>query len=242
HLAEFGVPPRARFSYHARAHFAGADMSTANSTRILLADDHEMVRDGLRLLIQSRSDLEVVAEASDGREAVELARSHRPDVAVLDLWMPYLSGVEATRQIVRAGPTRVLVLTMHESWTHVREALLAGALGYVVKRAAAAQLLEAVDAVRAGRAFMSPAISHHMVEAVRGGEAGREAPLAMLTEREREVLQLVAEGLSSKEIAAQLGLSVKTAETHRANLMGKLNVRKTSGLVRFAIREGLVAP
>jgi len=112
----------------------------------------------------------------------------------------------------------------------------------VVKRSAPTQLFEALDAVRAGRAFVSPAISHHMVEALRKGESGRDAPLAMLTEREREVLQLVAEGLSSKEIAARLGLSVKTAETHRANLMAKLNVRKTSGLVRLAIREGLVAP
>ncbi|MEB2344458.1 MAG: response regulator transcription factor [Deltaproteobacteria bacterium] len=212
------------------------------ATRILLADDHQMVREGLRLLIQSRTDLEVVAEASDGREAVDLARCHRPDIAVLDLWMPRLSGVEATRQIAREGDTRVLVLTMHESWSHVREALRAGALGYVVKSAAARQLLEAVDAVRGGRAFVSPAISHHMVEAVRGGEERRAAPLAMLTDREREVLQLVAEGLSSKEIATQLGLSVKTAETHRANLMTKLSIRKTSGLVRLAIREGLVAP
>lgn len=212
------------------------------TTRILLADDHGMVREGLRRLIESRSDLAVVAEASDGREAVEQARSQRPDIAILDLWMPRLSGVDATRQLVREGATRVIVLTMHEGWSHVREALRAGAAGYVVKSAAASQLLEAVDAVRAGRAFVSPAVSHHVVEAIRVGEPRQASPLARLTDREREVLQLIADGLSSKEIAVRLGTSVKTAETHRAKLMSKLNVNKASGLVRLAIREGLVSP
>jgi DNA-binding NarL/FixJ family response regulator len=212
------------------------------TTRILLADDHEMVREGLRKLIETRSDLAVVAEASDGWEAVELARSHSADIAILDLWMPRLSGVDATRQIVRDGGTRVVVLTMHADWSHVREALRAGAAGYVVKTAAASQLLEAVDAVREGRAFVSPAVSHHVVEAIRLGDDRRSSPLAQLTSREREVLQLIADGLSSKEIAVRLGTSVKTAETHRARLMTKLKVNKASGLVRLAIREGLVSP
>lgn len=212
------------------------------TTRILLADDHEIVREGLRRLIETRSDLAVVAEASDGWEAVEFARAHRADIAILDLWMPRLSGVDATRQIVGDGATRVVVLSMHESWSHVREALRAGAAGYVVKTAAASQLLEAVDAVREGRAFVSPSVSHHVVEAIRLGDERRASPLAQLTAREREVLQLVADGLSSKEIAVRLGTSVKTAETHRARLMTKLGVNKASGLVRLAIREGLVAP
>lgn len=202
-----------------------------------------MVREALRNLIDGCEHLTVVAEAADGREAVELAIRHRPDVAVLDYWMPRLSGAEATRQIVRAGlPTRVVILTMHETWSHLREALQAGAAGYVVKRAAASQLLEAIDSVREGKAFVSPAVSHHVVQAVRAGEEAPAGPLAILTDREREVLQLVAEGLSSKEIAAQLGTSVKTAEAHRSNLMQKLRINRSSGLVRLAIREGLIAP
>lgn len=216
--------------------------SRSVSTRVVLADDHGMVREALRKLIEARGDIQVVAEAGDGREAVELCARHRPDVAVIDLWMPRLSGADATRQIVSQGGTAVLILTMHESWSHVRDALMAGASGYVVKTAASSQLLEAIDAVRAGRAFVSPAISQHVVDAVRAGDDRRAGPLSVLTERERQVLQLVAEGLSSKEIAAQLGLSVKTADAHRANLMSKLQIRKTSGLVRFAIREGLIAP
>lgn len=213
-------------------------------TRIVLADDHCMVREALRRMIESRADLHVVAEASDGREAVEAVTKHRPDIAVLDLWMPELSGIEATRRITRSGTgTRVIILTQHEDWARVRDSLHSGASGYVVKTDAAAQLLEAIDAVRTGRSYVSPTISHHVVEAMRvGGNVERQSPLDTLSDREREVLQLVAEGLSAKEIAARLGLSVKTAEAHRSNIMGKLNIRRTSMLVRFAIREGVIAP
>jgi DNA-binding NarL/FixJ family response regulator len=211
-------------------------------TRVLLADDHDMVREALRRVLDSRGDVTVVAEARDGREAVSLTRRHLPDVAVIDLWMPGISGEEAIRQIVESGcGTKVLALSMHEDWARVRSALQAGALGYVVKSAAAADLIEAIHALQAGRAYLSPAVAHHVVEAVGHGEPAR-SPLAQLTEREREVLALIAEGLSSKEIAAQLGHSPKTAETHRASLMRKLGVHKTSSLVRIAIREGLVVP
>jgi DNA-binding NarL/FixJ family response regulator len=212
-------------------------------TTIVLADDHGIVREALRRLIESRSDLRVVAQASSGEEAVEAVRRHRPDVAVVDIWMPGMQGSEATRQIVRSElGTRVVILTMHEGWTWVREALRAGASGYVVKSAAAGQLLEAIDTVRAGGFYVSPAVSGHMVRAARGETPGERGPLDALTDREREILQLVAEGFSTKEIAARLALSVKTAEAHRANLMSKLGIRKASRLVRFAIREGLIAP
>jgi DNA-binding NarL/FixJ family response regulator len=210
--------------------------------RVLLADDHDMVREALRRVIESRGDISVVAEAHDGREAVAAARLHKPDVAVIDLWMPGISGEEATRQIVESGcGARVLALSMHEDWARVRSALQAGALGYVVKSAAASQLIEAIHALRAGRAYLSPAVAHHVVEAVGHADTAR-SPISQLTEREREVLALIAEGLSSKEIAAHLGHSPKTAETHRASLMRKLGVHKTSSLVRIAIREGLVVP
>ncbi|RIL04908.1 MAG: DNA-binding response regulator [Proteobacteria bacterium] len=212
-------------------------------TRIVLADDHCLVREALRRLIESRPDLIVVAEASDGLAAVEAVEKHRPDIAVIDLWMPELSGIETTRRITRTGAaTRIIILTQHGDWARVRDSLHSGASGYVVKTDAAAQLLEAIDSVRAGRSYISPAISHHVVEAMRGGGVDKLSPLDALSDREREVLQLVAEGLSAKEIAARLGLSVKTAEAHRSNIMGKLGIRRTSLLVRFAIREGVIAP
>lgn len=216
----------------------------AMETRIVLADDHRMVREALRRMIETRADLRVVAEASDGREAVEAVLTHHPDIAVIDLWMPELSGAEATRRIVDAKVgTRVIILSMHEDWSRVRDALQSGAAGYVVKSAAADQLIEAIDAVSQGRSYVSPAISHHVLRAVRNPGAERAvSPVESLSRREREVLQLVAEGLSAKEIAARLGLSVKTAEAHRGNLMGKLGIRRTSMLVRFAIREGIIAP
>jgi len=202
-----------------------------------------MVREALRRTIDSRSDMAVVAEARDGREAVALAKTHAPDVAVVDLWMPGLSGEEAIRQIVEScAATRVLALSMHEEWTRVRAALQAGALGYVVKSAAFRELIDAIHNLRAGRAYLSPAVAHHVVDAVGAGEPRRTSPLALLTEREREVLVLIAEGLSSKEIALQLGHAPKTAEAHRASVMRKLGVHKTSALVRIAIRDGLVVP
>ena len=209
-------------------------------TRVLLADDHDMVREALRRMIDGPGDMRVVAEAQNGREAVELARELRPDVAVIDLSMPGISGEETIRQIAKLGfGTRLLALTMHDDWERMRTALEAGALGYVVKSASAAELIEAIQTLQAGRAYLSPAVAHLVVDAV-GQHQTAVHPLAQLTDREREVLALVAEGLSSKEIATRLGHAPKTAETHRASLMRKLGVHKTSALVRIAIREGLV--
>jgi DNA-binding NarL/FixJ family response regulator len=212
------------------------------TTRLLLADDHEMVREALCRMIEGRGDLTVVAEARDGREAIALAKQHGPAVAVIDLWMPGLSGEEAIREIVASCPdTKALALSMHEDWAHVHAALRAGAVGYVVKSAAARELLDAIYALRAGRSFVSPAVAHFVVDAMGAGEH-RRATLSELTQREREVLVLIAEGLSSKEIAVQLGHTPKTAEAHRASLMRKLGAHKTSTLVRFAIRHGLIVP
>jgi DNA-binding NarL/FixJ family response regulator len=212
------------------------------STRILLADDHPIVRTGIRLILEARSDLRVIAEAANGEDAVRLADEHRPDVAVIDLTMPRLSGIEAIRRIRARGAARCIAFTMHETRANVALALQAGAAGYVVKSGGAAELGEAIDAVRAGRSYLSPAVAHWAVQAVL--QPGERPPsgLNLLTSREREVLQLIAEGLTSKEIATSLGVSTKTVETHRAHLMAKLEIRKVSRLVRVAIEEGLVGP
>jgi len=208
---------------------------------IVLAEDHEVLRDGLCALIASTDDLEVVAEASDGSEAVQLVRLHRPDVVVMDIWLPRLSGIEATRQVTESGSSRVLVLSQHESWSYVQEALKAGAAGYLVKTASATQLLSAIRAIQSGRSYLSPEIAGQLVDAFARPGRGAGSPLSALSGREREVLQLIGEGLSSKEIATTLGVSARTAEAHRANVMQKLNIHKVAGLVRFAIREGVIS-
>ncbi len=211
--------------------------------RIVLADDHAVVRDGLRKLLEVQNGFEVVGEAEDGVTAVELVERLTPDVVVMDVWMPRLSGIEATRRIARLpGTTRVLVLTMHKSRSHVEEALRAGAAGYVLKDAPATEVMAALAAVHRGECYLSASITQQVVDALAHPGTPESSPLAALTEREREVLQLIAEGLTSKEIATQLGVSLKTVEAHRANLMEKLDIHKVSGLVRFAIREGLIAP
>jgi DNA-binding NarL/FixJ family response regulator len=208
-------------------------------TRILLVDDHEVVRDALRILLERRADLSVVGEAADGAEACEVFEEVRPDVTVMDIWMPRQSGIVATQRILAQHPTaRVLMLSMHDKRSFVEESLGAGASGYVVKTAPTRELLDAIDAVRRGGVFLSPVIARHAVAPLAGADAGGSP----LTLREREVLQHIAEGLGSKEIAGRLHLSSRTVDTHRVNIMKKLGIHKTSGLVRFAIREGLVAP
>jgi DNA-binding NarL/FixJ family response regulator len=212
-------------------------------TTIVVADDHKIVREGIRKLLETREDFEVIGEASDGEEAVQMVLEKQPDVALMDIWMPRLSGIDATRRIGKRGlDTKVLVLSMHESRTYVEEVLRAGAAGYIVKNAASSDLLAAIDAVRDGASYLSPAITQQVVDAI--ARPGDVAPsgVATLTDREREVLQLIAEGLSSKEIATMLGVSLKTVDSHRSNLMEKLDIHKVSGLVRFAIRAGLVEP
>ncbi len=212
-------------------------------TTIVVADDHKIVREGICKLLETRDDFEVVGEASDGEEAVQLVLEKQPDVALMDIWMPRLSGIDATRRIGKTGlSTRVLVLSANESPTHVEEVIRSGAAGYIVKSAASSDLLAAIDAVRQGASYLSPAITQQVVDAIaRPGDAAPSG-VAMLTDREREVLQLIAEGLSSKEIAVMLGVSLKTVDSHRSNLMEKLDIHKVSGLVRFAIRAGLVEP
>jgi DNA-binding NarL/FixJ family response regulator len=216
---------------------------TMQQTTIVVADDHKIVREGIRKLLETREDFKVVGEASDGEEAVQMVLDKQPDVALMDIWMPRLSGIDATRRIGKRGlDTKVLVLSMHESRTYVEEVLRAGAAGYIVKNAASSDLLQAIDAVCEGASYLSPSITQQVVDAIaRPGDAAPSG-VATLTDREREVLQLIAEGLSSKEIAGMLGVSLKTVDSHRSNLMEKLDIHKVSGLVRFAIRAGLVEP
>jgi DNA-binding NarL/FixJ family response regulator len=212
-------------------------------TTIVVADDHQIVREGVRKLLETREDFEVVGEASDGEEAVQMVLEKKPDIALMDIWMPRLSGIDATRRIGKRGlDTKVLVLSMHVSQTYVEEVLRAGAAGYVVKNAAAEDLLDAIDAVRSGASYLSPVITQQVVDAIVRPAETVPSGVAALTDREREVLQLIAEGLSSKEIAGMLGVSLKTIDSHRSNLMEKLDIHKVSGLVRFAIRTGLVEP
>jgi DNA-binding NarL/FixJ family response regulator len=211
-------------------------------TTILVADDHQIVRQGLKRLLSKRGDFNIVAEAADGEQAVEMAGRQRPDVVLMDISMPRLSGIDATRRIVADGHTKVLALSMHDTQSYVEEALRAGATGYVHKNASAEDLFSAIDAVRAGESYLSPTVTQQVVDAIaRPGDRPSSA-ISALTQREREVLKLIADGLSSKEIAGQLGVSLKTIESHRANLMDKLDIHKVSGLVRFAVRSGLVAP
>jgi DNA-binding NarL/FixJ family response regulator len=208
-------------------------------TTLLLADDHRLVREGLRRLLEARSDLSVVAQVDDGEEAVRAALARKPDLALIDLTMPRLPGAEAIRRIRAGSPTRCIAVSMHELVGQVRQAFEAGASGYVVKSAAPAELLNAIDAVRAGRTFLSPAVAHFAADAM--ANTGLQKRRLAITTREREVLVMVADGLSTKEIASALGVSIKTIESHRANLMTKLEIRKASGLVRVAIQEGLIA-
>jgi DNA-binding NarL/FixJ family response regulator len=213
--------------------------------RILLADDHEVVRRGLRTLLQARPGWEVCGEAATGREAVEKVRSLKPDVVVLDVTMPEMNGLEATRRVLKAAPqTQVLILTMHDSDEVVQEVLDAGARGYVLKSDAGRDLVAAVEALEEGRPFFTTKVADLVLSGyLRKAKepAGQEAARKRLTSRERELLQLLAEGKSNKEAATALGISVKTVETHRANIMRKLNLHSISELVHYAIRNRIVS-
>ena len=214
--------------------------------RIIIADDHEIMRKGLRSLLETRPEWQVIAEASTGREAVEKAKDLMPNVAVLDIGMPELNGLEATRHIVRESPqTQVLILTMHESEQMVRDVLDAGARGYVLKSDAARDLVNAVDALSQHRTFFSSRISDILLQAYLHGPERPIQPQparGRLTAREREIVQLLAEGKSNKEVATALNISVKTAETHRTNIMNKLDLHSISELVRYAVRNNIVEP
>jgi two-component system, NarL family, response regulator NreC len=207
--------------------------------RILLADDHAIVRQGLKALLE-REGYAIVAEAGDGQEALREARERCPDVAVLDFSMPLLNGLDAAREILKICPrARAILLTMHTDDHYVLEAVRAGIKGYVVKTQAAADLVRAINEVLRGMMYLSPGISHAVVDAYL---AKSEMPPDPLTSREREVLQLVAEGKSTKEIARLLGISFKTAESHRTRIMKKTDIHETAGLVRYAVRRGLIQP
>jgi DNA-binding NarL/FixJ family response regulator len=214
------------------------------SIRILLADDHNVMRRGLRLLLESQPGFVIVAEAADGGQAVELARETRPDVVVLDIAMPHLSGTDAAQRITESMPdTAVIMLSMHSDEGYLLRALKAGAKGYLLKDSSEDDLIEAIKAVSEGKAFFSPEISRMLVEDyVRDlRKRGAEDSYDLLTAREREILHLLAEGKSNKDIAALLNLSLFTVETHRRNLQDKLNVHSLAELILYAVRKGVVS-
>ncbi len=212
-------------------------------TTIVLAEDHTLVREGLRKILECREDFEVVGEASDGEEALRMVAEKEPNVVLMDIWMPRLSGIEAMRRIEKQfSSTKVLALSQHDDRCHVEEALRSGAAGYLAKTSGSDELYAAIDAVRRGSSYLSPSVTQQVVQAIAHPGDSSPSSLSALTDREREVLQLIAEGMSSKEIASMLGVSLKTVDSHRSNLMEKLDIHKVSGLVRFAIRVGLVEP
>ena len=214
------------------------------SVRILIADDHEVVRRGVRALLEVHPGWQICAETVDGREAVEKAARLRPDVVILDIGMPGLNGLEAARQIREASPlSEVLILTMHESEQVIREVLAAGARGYVLKSDAGRDLVNAVEALSRHKTFFTSSVAEMVVQGyLSGGQLGEQRGHSVLTQREREVIQLLAEGKGNKEVAELLGISVRTAETHRTNIMRKLDCHSISDLVRYAIRNSLIVP
>lgn len=214
------------------------------TVRILLADDHSLLREGLRLLLERQPGFAVVGEAGDGREAVRLAEELQPDVVVMDIAMPELNGIEATLRIVHGLPrTSVLILSMHHDESYVARALKAGARGYLLKDSLKSDLLNAVVAATEGRSFFSPKVSRILQEdymrRLTGGDV--EDSFELLTDREREILQLVAEGKTNKEVASRLGLSVHTVDTHRGNILQKLNLHSVPELILYAVRKKIIA-
>lgn len=214
-------------------------MNEELKTRVLLADDHSMFRQGLKALLE-REGFNVVAEAANGHEAIRLVRKHTPSLAILDFGMPLLNGIDAAREIHKRSPdTQVLLLTMFEDDDYVLEALKAGIRGYVLKAQASTDLINAMREVLRGSVYLSPGISEAVVKAYM---SKRDQPSDLLTDRERQILQLIAEGHTTKKTASLLDLSVKTAESHRTRIMQKLDIHDTAGLVRYAIRRGLIKP
>jgi len=206
--------------------------------RILLADDHAVVRRGFQMILAEQSDMEIVGEAGNGREVLELAAKLKPDVVVMDVAMPELNGIEATRRMAESAPrARVLALSMHKDSVYVREILRAGARGYLLKDSVAADLVSAVRAVASGEGYLSPGVSDAVLDDYRRHVTN---PIDRLTSREREVLQMLAEGKTNKDIAAILNLSVYTVDAHRGRIMEKLNLHSINELVRFAVRNGLI--
>jgi len=213
------------------------------SLRVLLADDHALVRAGMRALLGELPGIEVVAETGDGREALRLVREHKPDIALLDISMPGLNGLEVVARIAQEHPTtRVIMVSMHGDDESVRRALVAGAAGYLLKNSDRGELELALRAVARGDTWLSPSLTKRVVAAYTQGAPSAEGPFAVLTPRQREVLQLVAEGHSNKEIAGRLNVALKTVEAHRTELMERLGIHGVASLVRYAIQVGLVRP
>ncbi len=213
-----------------------------DKTRILLADDHTILRDGIRALLEEEPDIEVIGEAEDGCTTVKLACELEPDIVLMDIAMPILNGLEATRQIKQRRPhIKILVLTMHNDEEYIRQILVAGALGYVLKYAAAGELLGAIRAVNQGEAVLSPAITRLVIEDyLRWADVEPEPSSNSLTPREHEVLQLIAEGYTNKQIAEILSISIKTVQAHRANLMQKLDLHNRGELIKYAIQKKII--
>ncbi|MFV1949947.1 MAG: response regulator [Anaerolineales bacterium] len=211
--------------------------------KVLLADDHTILRQGLRSILEQQAGIEVIAEAKNGREAVRIAEQMKPDVVVMDFSMPDLNGLEATRQIKQRIPeTKVLILTRHANQEYIKSILRAGASGYLVKKSAAEELVIAIQSVQRGDSYLDPSISKTIIEGYLNPAAGEDKPLEIkLTPRQREVLQLIAEGHPNREIASRLHISVKTVENHRANIMQKLNLHSTADLTQYAIRMGIIS-
>jgi DNA-binding NarL/FixJ family response regulator len=217
--------------------------STA-SIRVLLADDHTVMRNGLRLLLERQGDLTVMGEAADGRQAVDMAAAGNPDVVVMDIAMPQLNGVEATRQIVNRNPnTAIVILSMHSDESYVIRSLKAGARAYLLKDSAEADLISAIHAIIEGKSFFSPGVRRLLKEDYMRelADMGAEDTYELLTTREREVLQLVAEGKSNKEVANLLNLSLYTVETHRTHILQKLNLHSVPELILYAVRKGIIS-
>ena len=217
-----------------------------STLKLLLADDHEVVRRGLRSILETQRDCEVVGEAADGRQAVALVKELNPDIVILDISMPALNGLEATRQILKIRPqTKILILTVHESDPLIRDVLDAGARGYILKTDAGRDLITAVESLRRNKTFFTSRVSQMILDGFLKGDSrptSSDGGGIRLTPRQREIVQLLAEGKSSKEVAVALDLSVKTAETHRANIMRKLDCHSVSEVVRYAIRNKIIEP
>ena len=216
----------------------------ARALNILLADDHALVRGGIRSLLERLPGVTVIAEVSDGREALTVAAARAPDIVVMDISMPGLNGLDATARLTREHPAiKVLILSMHAGDDYVLQALAAGAAGYLVKDAATTELQRAIEAIRRGETYLSSSLSHDLLARHQERMANpRVEVIKAITPRMREILQLIAEGKSSKEIAFLLNLSIKTVETHRMHLMARLDIHDVAGLVRYALRQGMISP
>jgi DNA-binding NarL/FixJ family response regulator len=219
------------------------DRYSSGVISVLVADDHGIVREGLRRLLESEADLDVCGEASDGREVLEQVELHRPNVVVLDITMPRLGGLETLERLRAKHPeVKVVLLSVHSDPPFIQSAIALGADGYVLKDGRAAEVTTAIRAVIKGGSYFSPVVAREIVEQLRSPKPANDEPFSLLSGREREVLHLIAEGLSAKEVASDLSISTKTVEAHRTSLMRKLGVRKATELVRYALRHGLIEP